>query len=122
MQLTVTGHHIDVTEALRNYVDKRLARLERHFDHMAQMRPDVLDKLDLDQTVEGVDLVRGVVVDRAQALERSRGFVQATYIEGQLGELEHCQCVLRLCLGDRVGGIEGVLGPARAPVDRRDRP
>ncbi len=37
MQLTVTGHHIDVTEALRNYVDKRLARLERHFDHMTDI-------------------------------------------------------------------------------------
>ena len=37
MQLTVTGHHIDVTEALRNYVDKRLAKLERHFDHMTDI-------------------------------------------------------------------------------------
>jgi putative sigma-54 modulation protein len=37
MQLTVTGHHIEVTEALRNYVAKRLARLERHFDHMTNV-------------------------------------------------------------------------------------
>ena len=37
MQLTVTGHHIDVTEALRNYIHKRLARLERHFDHMTNV-------------------------------------------------------------------------------------
>ena len=37
MQLSVTGHHIDVTEALRNYVGKRLARLERHFDHMTDI-------------------------------------------------------------------------------------
>jgi putative sigma-54 modulation protein len=37
MQLTVTGHHIDVTEALRSYVDKRLGRLERHFDHMTDI-------------------------------------------------------------------------------------
>src|SRR3954447_18326559 len=37
MQLTVTGHHIDVTEALRNYVDKRLAKLERHFDNMTDI-------------------------------------------------------------------------------------
>jgi putative sigma-54 modulation protein len=37
MQLSVTGHHIDVTEALRNYVGKRLARLERHFDNMTDI-------------------------------------------------------------------------------------
>ena len=37
MQLTVTGHHIDVTEALRNYVDTKLAKLERHFDHMTDI-------------------------------------------------------------------------------------
>lgn len=37
MQLTVTGHHIDVTEALRSYVGTKLGRLERHFDHMTDI-------------------------------------------------------------------------------------
>lgn len=37
MQLSVTGHHIDVTEALRNYVQTKLAKLERHFDHMTDI-------------------------------------------------------------------------------------
>jgi putative sigma-54 modulation protein len=37
MQLTVTGHHIDITEALRNYVDNKLRKLERHFDHMTDI-------------------------------------------------------------------------------------
>lgn len=32
MQLSLTGHHIDVTDALRNYVDTKFERLERHFD------------------------------------------------------------------------------------------
>ncbi len=32
MELTVTGHHIDVTDALREYVATRLGKLERHFD------------------------------------------------------------------------------------------
>jgi putative sigma-54 modulation protein len=34
MQLTITGHHIDVTDSLRDYVDSKLTKLERHFDHM----------------------------------------------------------------------------------------
>jgi putative sigma-54 modulation protein len=37
MQLSVTGHHIDISEALRSYVSKRLARLERHFDNMTDI-------------------------------------------------------------------------------------
>jgi putative sigma-54 modulation protein len=37
MQLNVTGHHIDVTEALRDYVGVKLAKLERHFDNMTDI-------------------------------------------------------------------------------------
>jgi len=34
MQLTLTGHHVDITEALRNYTQEKFQRLERHFDHV----------------------------------------------------------------------------------------
>jgi putative sigma-54 modulation protein len=37
MHLTITGHHIDVTESLRDYVESKLAKLERHFDHMTNI-------------------------------------------------------------------------------------
>jgi len=37
MQLSVTGHHIDITESLRNYVGTKLAKIERHFDHMTDI-------------------------------------------------------------------------------------
>lgn len=37
MQLTVTGHHIDVTPALRDYVATKLAKLERHFDNLTDI-------------------------------------------------------------------------------------
>ena len=32
MQLDVTGHHVEVTPALRSYVEKKLDRIIRHFD------------------------------------------------------------------------------------------
>jgi putative sigma-54 modulation protein len=32
MQITVSGHHVDVTQPLREYVDSKLSRLQRHFD------------------------------------------------------------------------------------------
>jgi putative sigma-54 modulation protein len=34
MQITVSGHHIDVTPALRDYVTSKLSRLQRHFDNI----------------------------------------------------------------------------------------
>ena len=37
MQLTLTGHHIDVSPALREYVDKKIARIARHFDNMTDI-------------------------------------------------------------------------------------
>lgn len=34
MQLTLTGHHVEVTPALKSYVEKKLDRIVRHFDHV----------------------------------------------------------------------------------------
>ncbi|MFV0279025.1 MAG: ribosome hibernation-promoting factor, HPF/YfiA family, partial [Parahaliea sp.] len=34
MQLNVSGHHVDVTTALREYVESKFERLQRHFDHI----------------------------------------------------------------------------------------
>jgi len=34
MQIDLTGHHVDITPALRGYVNEKFERLERHFDHV----------------------------------------------------------------------------------------
>jgi putative sigma-54 modulation protein len=34
MNLNVSGHHIDVTPAIRSYVQAKLERIRRHFDHV----------------------------------------------------------------------------------------
>lgn len=34
MQLNLTGHHVDITEALRSYVETKFEKLERHSDHI----------------------------------------------------------------------------------------
>lgn len=34
MQINLSGHHIDVTPALRDYVNSKMRRLARHFDHV----------------------------------------------------------------------------------------
>jgi putative sigma-54 modulation protein len=37
MQVNLTGHHVDLTDALRNYVETKLTKLERHFDHVTNV-------------------------------------------------------------------------------------
>ncbi len=37
MQLNVSGHHIDVTEALKAYVIEKFTKLERHYDHITNV-------------------------------------------------------------------------------------
>lgn len=32
MQITLSGHHVEITDALRNYVHGKLERIERHFE------------------------------------------------------------------------------------------
>jgi len=32
MQLDITGHHVEVTDSLRDYVVSKLEKIERHFD------------------------------------------------------------------------------------------
>ena len=32
MQLNVSGHHVDVTESLRDYVETKIEKIGRHFD------------------------------------------------------------------------------------------
>lgn len=34
MQLSITGHHVEVTPALKAYVEKKLDRIVRHSDHV----------------------------------------------------------------------------------------
>lgn len=34
MQITVSGHHVDVTPALRDYVNTKLSKLHSHFDNI----------------------------------------------------------------------------------------
>ena len=34
MQLNLSGHHVEITDAMRSYVEKRLERITRHFDQV----------------------------------------------------------------------------------------
>ncbi|MFA5633274.1 MAG: ribosome-associated translation inhibitor RaiA [Porticoccaceae bacterium] len=34
MQLNIRGHHLEITEAIHDYVTNKLARLEKHYDRI----------------------------------------------------------------------------------------
>ena len=37
MQIDLTGHHVDLTTPMRDYVNSKMERLERHFDHVTDV-------------------------------------------------------------------------------------
>lgn len=47
MRIDTSGHQIDVTPALRDYVNDKFARVSRHYDHHAEARVILsVDKLE----------------------------------------------------------------------------
>jgi putative sigma-54 modulation protein len=58
MQLKLTGHHVEVTESMRAYVEKKLERIVRHFDHVIDVNC-VLTVEKLEQKAEATLHVSG---------------------------------------------------------------
>ncbi len=56
MNLTISGHHLEVTPALRTYVTSKLDRISRHFDQVVDIKVlltvDKLKEKDLRQRAE----------------------------------------------------------------------
>jgi putative sigma-54 modulation protein len=61
MQLDVSGHHVDVSQALKGYVKTKFKRLERHFDNATHAHV-VLTVEKLDQKAEATIHVSGANV------------------------------------------------------------
>jgi len=51
MNLQLTGHHVEITPAIREYVTAKLARISRHFDHVIDVNV-ILTVQKLDQKIE----------------------------------------------------------------------
>jgi putative sigma-54 modulation protein len=46
MQITISGHHVDVTDALREYVEAKFERLQRHYSQITMVEVTlILEKL-----------------------------------------------------------------------------
>jgi putative sigma-54 modulation protein len=51
MNLHLTGHHVEITPAIREYVRSKLERINRHFDHVIDVNV-VMTVEKLDQRIE----------------------------------------------------------------------
>ncbi len=61
MNLTVTGHHVDVTDSMRRYVNEKMDRLERHFDNVLKVHV-ILTVEKLRQKAEATVKVNGAII------------------------------------------------------------
>jgi len=69
MQLSLSGHHVEVTPSMRAYVEKKLERISRHFDHVIDVHC-ILTVEKLRQKAEATLHVRGNAV-HAEATEEN---------------------------------------------------
>ncbi len=58
MNLNITGHHLEITPAIRNYITEKLERVKRHFDHVIDASV-ILNIVKHQQTAEVTLHVRG---------------------------------------------------------------
>lgn len=67
MQINISGHHIEVTDALRGYVNEKLDRLARHYDHITDITV-ILTVEKLKQKAEArINIAKGDVFANAES-------------------------------------------------------
>ena len=61
MQISLTGHHVDITEAMRNHVESKFERVGRHFDQVIDIHV-ILSVEKLRQKAEATIHINGAKV------------------------------------------------------------
>ncbi len=58
MQVSITGHHVEVTDSLRNHVEEKISKLKRHFDNVTDAHV-ILTVEKLEQKAEATVQISG---------------------------------------------------------------
>ena len=58
MQVSITGHHVEVTEALKAYVEEKINKIKRHFDNVVDVHV-ILTVEKLEQKAEATVQISG---------------------------------------------------------------
>ena len=68
MQINITGHHVDVTPALKTYVESKFARIQRHFSNITNVHVILsVDKKFQQKAEARVNLAKGEVFAESEA-------------------------------------------------------
>ena len=62
MQINITGHHVDLTEALSEYVRTKFEKLERHFDNIQNVQVTLSVEKQRQKAEADIHLAGGQVV------------------------------------------------------------
>ncbi len=58
MQVSVTGRHVEVTEAMKQHVEDKISKIKRHFDHVTDVHV-ILTVEKLEQKAEATVQISG---------------------------------------------------------------
>lgn len=83
MNLQLSGHHVEVTPALRDYVTHKLERVTRHFDHVIDVKVVLLVERE-QQKVEANVHLRGKDI-----FAECHGGDMYAAIDGLIDKLDH---------------------------------
>ena len=68
MQVNITGHHVEVTPALKTYVESKLERIHRHFSNITNVHVILsVDKKFQQKAEARVNLAKGEVFAESEA-------------------------------------------------------
>ena len=95
MNLHLTGHHVEITASIRDYVSSKLQRITHHFDHVIDVNV-ILTVEKLNQKVEASVHVRGRDIhcestdqDMYAAIDRLIDKLDRTIIKHKEKSLQH---------------------------------
>ena len=66
MQINLTGHHLDITPAIRSFVQEKLERIERHFDHITNIHVILTVEKGRQKAEASIHVNRGNIFANAQ--------------------------------------------------------
>jgi len=58
MQVSITGHHVEVTSAMKQHVEDKIGKIKRHFDHVTDVHV-ILTVEKLEQKAEATVQISG---------------------------------------------------------------
>ena len=82
MQINITGHHIHITAALRDFITDKMGRIERHFDHITKAQVNLCVEKDRKKAEASVQLAGNELFAQCESTDMQSS------IDGLLAKLD----------------------------------